>query len=63
MNPRSLAAVLTVASAMVAVALVANVDGFALDPALRFGLTVGKAGLTAAVATLPPIKRRIIPHG
>lgn len=57
-NLRTLSVVLTVASAMVAVALVAQVDGFVVSPALRFYLTVGQAGLTAAVAALPSALRR-----
>lgn len=63
MNLRALSAVLTVFSAMIAVALVAEVDGFALSPAVRFGLTVGQAGLTAAVAYLPAVRRGRVPHG
>lgn len=61
-NHPAIGVVLAIASALVATALVANVQGFELSPAARFYLTVGQAGLTtAALFCRAPRRARVLP--
>jgi hypothetical protein len=58
LTARTLAILCVVASAVIATALAADVDGYVLPPALRFWLTVALPGLTALASVLPPLRRR-----